>query len=304
MKYLLTLPLMISLAGPARGAVFTNLFSADAFVRSNAPASNYGGAGALSVSGTQATNALGTMNGAFDSFIRCNTAAAVSNFNSLYGVGNWVINGATLQVFETGAPANNLFNRGVGVFEIRWIANDTWTEGTGMPNGPTTNGVSYSLEPTLLNSGTDLPLGTFTNTGTDTNLSFALTLPGGFITDITSGSEVGIFMTALEPGTGFTFNSRSFMTNSQRPVLLISALPQPGIAAIQLSGTDVVLSATNGASGANYSVLTSTNIALSLNQWTTLGSSVLSSNGDFSITLTNAVDTSAPAEHYFVLQTR
>jgi hypothetical protein len=304
MKYLLTLPLMLSLAGPARGAVFTNLFSADAFVRSNAPTSNYGGAGALSVSGAQATNALGTMNGAFDSFIRCNTAAAVSNFNSLYGAGNWVINGATLQVFETGAPNNNIFNRGVGAFEIRWIANDTWTEGTGMPNGPTTNGISYSLEPTLLNSGTDLHLGTYTNAGADGTLSLALALPGGFVNDIAAGGEVGLFMTALDPGTGFTFNSRSFMTNSMRPVLLVSALPQPGIAAIQLSGTDVVLSATNGALGAIYSELASTNIALPLNQWATLGSSFLSSNRDFSITLTNAVDTATPAEHYFILQAR
>ena len=48
-----------SLATGAQRTIIAVTPSADAFVRSAAPASNYGGAGALSVSGSAATNALG-----------------------------------------------------------------------------------------------------------------------------------------------------------------------------------------------------------------------------------------------------
>src|SRR6185436_8285501 len=101
-------------------------------------------------------------NGAFDSFIRFNTAAMVASFDSALGTNNWIINGARLRVTELGAPAQALFNRGVGGFEIRWITNDNWIEGTGNPNTPTTTGITFNDEATLVNLITDLSLGTFT----------------------------------------------------------------------------------------------------------------------------------------------
>jgi len=45
----------------------------------------------------------------------------VTNFNSLFGSNNWAVSGARLRVTELGAPANTLFNRGKGMFEIRWM---------------------------------------------------------------------------------------------------------------------------------------------------------------------------------------
>ena len=58
----------------------------------------------------------------------------VANFNSLFGSNNWVISRARLQTTEIGTPANTIFNQGKGAFEIRWIADDNWAEGTGTPN--------------------------------------------------------------------------------------------------------------------------------------------------------------------------
>ena len=55
---------------------------ADSFVRSAAPTQNYGSMGALSVSGTIATNAAGTQQGAFDSFLRFDIAALATTFNT------------------------------------------------------------------------------------------------------------------------------------------------------------------------------------------------------------------------------
>lgn len=304
MQRLLLTVSFLALASASRGAWFTNSVSVDSFVRTAAPTSNYGGAGALSVSGASAVNGSGVMNGAFDSFIRFNTAAAVANFNSLFGTNNWVVNGAKLRVTELDAPNNALFNRGVGAFEIRWIANDNWTEGTGNPNAPTTTGITYNDEPVLLNIATDVSLGTFTNAGVDGALTFSLAVPAGFVNDVSAGGEVGLYLTAIDPGIGFTFDSRSFGTVSARPFLEISTLPKPGISTINLSGADVVLAATNGAAGGTYHVLSSTNLAWPLSQWEAVATNLPTTNGDFTITVTNAASAGSSPFRFFILETQ
>lgn len=302
MKPILPILSVLTLATACPAAWFTNGASVDSFVRAAATGSNYGGAGALSVSGATATNALGVANGVFDSFIRFNTAALVTSFNSAFGTNNWVVNGARLRVTETAAPSNALFNRGKGALEVRWIANDNWIEGTGNPNTPTTTGITYNDEPTLLNIATDVSLGTFTNAGVNGAASFALALPSAFVNDLTAGGEVGLFLTAVDSGIGFTFNSRTFGTASAQPYLEISAVPQPEIAAIALSGADVVLTANNGATNTTYYTLSSTNLTLPREQWTPVATNELSAAGEFSIILTNA-GTIAPAQ-FFILLTR
>jgi hypothetical protein len=304
MKGVLLFVLSVALAGSTRAAVFTNAVSVDAFVRAAAPALNYGAAGALSVSGANAVNGSGISNGVFDAFIRFNTSDLLTNFNSLFGSNNWVINDARLRVTETGAPNNSLFNRGTGAFEIRWIANDTWIEGTGTPNSPSATGINYNDELTLFNSTSDISLGTFTNTGLDGTLTFPLALPNAFLDDIRAGGEVGLCVTAVDPDIGFTFDSRSFGIVSARPFLEVSAVPGPALDGISLSGTDIVLSGTNGAANGTYYVLASTNPALPLSEWSQVATNVLLTNGGFFITLSNAVNgVSSPAQ-FFILRTQ
>ena len=147
MKLILTIAAFVSITVAAGAAVFsTNLPDKDAFVRSLAPTFNYGGGGALSVSGANATISNPT-NGAFDSFVSFNSAAMVASFNSAFGTGNWVITSATLNLIINGLPGSPLFNLGSGSFAIRWIANDTWVEGTGIPMTPTMNASSGSIRP-------------------------------------------------------------------------------------------------------------------------------------------------------------
>jgi hypothetical protein len=303
MKFLATLLPFLALTISTRAAIFTNSVYVDAFVRSNAPTLNYGGAGALSVSGSSSTNtASGATNGIADTFIRFNTAAMVTSFNSLFGANNWVISGAKLQVTEAGTPNNAIFDQGKGAFEIRWVANDSWTEGTGTPNTPTTDGIVYTNEPVLLTNTASL--GSFTNTETSVTLLFTLALPATFVSDAQAGGEVGLFLTALDAKTGFTFNSHTFGTTSARPFLEISAVPRPGISGVSLSGTNVVLSATNGTTGGTYYVVSSTNVAQPLSQWTPVATNVLNASGNFSVTVTNAMPANAPAQQFYILQTQ
>ena len=276
----------------------------DSFVRAAAPGFNYGAAGALSVSGPNAVNGSGVANGVFDSLIRFNTAALVTNFNSIFGTDNWAINGAKLRVTELGAPANPLFNRGTGSFEIRWIANDDWVEGTGTPNAPTNNGIAYNTEPALLDGATDASLGTFTNAGVDGTLSFSLALPLRFLNDVRAGGEVGLYLTAIDPATGFTVDSRSFGTTSARPFLEISAIPRPVITAMNFSGPNLVFGASNIAANGTYELLSSTNMALPLNQWLPIATNVFMEKGSFSINLTNLGSGGSASSRFFILQTQ
>ncbi len=283
------------------GVFFTNSISADSFVRSNSPTLNYGAAGALSVSGSTATNTSMVAMGIADTFMRFNTAATVANFNSVFGANNWVINGATLVVVEVGVPNNAIFDRGKGAFQIDWISNDSWTEGTGMPMTPTMDGIVYTNETTLLTNPASL--GVFTNTAVNNTNAYSLALAPDFVADMSAGGDVSLYFTALEPQTGFTFNSHNFPMASQRPIIAISATAPPGNVGMDLSGTEVVISGTNGFNGGTYVVQSSTNILLPLNQWTPVATNVLTGSGAFSITATNAAANGA-SQQFFILQTQ
>ena len=177
--------------------------TADAFVRSIAPAENHGADGAMCVSGSAAKNGQGVQEGLLDSFIRFNAATFVTTFNADFGTGNWAIQSAVLKLTEQAAPLNPNFNRGSGTFEIRWIANDSWVEGTGTNNLPTTDGICYNDETLVLNPLTDQSLGTtFANTYTNGQESFQLGLASSLVAGLMAGGDVNLFLTATGPRSG------------------------------------------------------------------------------------------------------
>src|SRR5262249_23507876 len=128
---------------------------ADSFIRSEAPASNYGAAGALSVSGAAAVNGSGIQNGSFDSLMRFSTTDALLALDAAFACHDWVITRVTLFLTEMAAPDNAIFNRGIGAFEVRWQAADGWIEGTGRPMAPGTDGVTWDALSGLVNSNLD-----------------------------------------------------------------------------------------------------------------------------------------------------
>jgi hypothetical protein len=241
MRMPLTACLVSVLAVSASGQViFTNISVADAFVRQLDPTHNYGGAGALAVSGGIATNVIGQQQGLLDSFMRFDMSGAASNLNSNLGAGRWTVVRARLYLFEQGMPNNAIFNRGVGLFEVRWIANDSWLEGTGNPNAPTTDGVVWTDKPSLLNSNTDQSLGNFTNGGTDGVVRVTLALASKFVADLTSGGTNSfVITTTTNSPVGFTFHSHTFVDSSQWPFLEITAIGIPQITSLVITGADV-----------------------------------------------------------------
>ena len=217
---------------------------ADAFMRAATPTNNYGGAGAIAVSGPTAVNASNEQNGAFDSLIRFSVSNAVASLDSALATHDWLVLRATLRLTEMGAPPSTIFNRGVGTFEILWLGSDSWIEGTGVPIAPTTDGVTWNDLASILNSAADVSLGQFTNSGTDTRLSFVLSLDDAFLSDFRAGGRVTLYLTAISPQIGFTADSRTFISPNDIPALEITAAanPHPRIESIKDLGTNVILS--------------------------------------------------------------
>jgi hypothetical protein len=228
--------------------------SADAFVRSLAAGNNYGAAGALSVSGSAAVNGSGQQNGLFDTLIRFPMSDVAATAAGAFGTNGWVVTGAALSLSEVAAPNNPIFDRGVGAFEIRWIASDTWVEGTGKPITPTADGVVYQDLSSVLNPALDKSLGSFTNSGLDGTVSFTLPLTGGLVSNVLAGADLNLYLTAASDSVGFTFNSKDFTGTNSWPVLTIKAAAKPPvrITSIQDLGANQVALRFNTASNWTY----------------------------------------------------
>ena len=223
--------LLLTASAPA--ALFTlTAPTQDAFVSAGNPANNYGGAGALAVSGSARSQ------GVFDSVLQYNFAAAKASFDSTFGAGLWVIDGISLQLTAT-APGNPIFsgfNEGPGGSNINyagqvgvtWMQNDSWTEGTGTPGTPTATGITYSTLSSF-QSVADQSLGAFAfGGGTSGSLNWNLGLASSFLADATAGNAVSLLMLPGDTTVGMVVDSRSFGTAAFRPILTVSAVPEAG----------------------------------------------------------------------------
>jgi uncharacterized repeat protein (TIGR03803 family) len=72
----------------------------------------------------------------------------------------------------------------------------------------------------------------------------------------------------------------------------------PIITDLRLAGTDLVITAINGVAGRTYAIITSPDVTSPLSHWSPLATNVLSADGTFSITATNAVNPAATSAFY------
>jgi hypothetical protein len=78
-------------------------------------------------------------------------------------------------------------------------------------------------------------------------------------------------------------------------------VPHPVITGTVGSGTQLVLNGTNGLAGGTYFVLAQTNIATPLNQWNRIATNYFTNSGNFTLTVTNAINAAQP-KRFFALQ--
>jgi len=205
-----------SLAIPAFGQVLTS----ESFTISSGAAKSGGGltsdmifsdgtswsGGAVGLQGSAGVNNLGTSTAAANVTFKYGVGSTVDALNTAYGAGNWTIENAELTLQYTLYAGNSRFNAGAGTFNILWVANDNWTQGSSDPAFATSAsalaawaGSDALLASEYYNWSTPSYTGTLAdlhtaNWNTDATgsrqatISYSLGLDSSFINDITSAT--------------------------------------------------------------------------------------------------------------------
>ena len=109
------------------------------------------------------------------------------------------------------------------------MQNNSWTGGNGTPTSPSGAGINYNtLQSTYINNSADQALGAFSFAGNTTGMNtYTLNLSSGMIADLMSGSDLSLRMYADDSVVSYLFNSENFGTVADRPLLTITAVPEP-----------------------------------------------------------------------------
>ncbi|HTG43536.1 MAG TPA: hypothetical protein VK633_03280, partial [Verrucomicrobiae bacterium] len=177
----------------------------------------------------------------FQSALRFDVGPAVAAFNSQFGPGRWSIQSVSLQMTVTSGGHPIFNNPNTGTFGVAWMQNDSWVEGSGTPDAPGASGITFGSLQNTFQSAADENLGSFRyDLETTGRRSYPLGLPLSLAADIASGGSVSVRLFGDTGNTSTVFNSRSFGSIGDRPVLTIEAVPEPG--AIRLLALGVVIS--------------------------------------------------------------
>jgi autotransporter-associated beta strand protein len=139
--------------------------------------------------------------------------------------------------------------------------------------------------------------GTLINTGTGsviiTNLGSSLAVGDRFVLfnqPVIGGSSMSV------TGSGVVWSNSLAVDGSVSVASLV--VPHPVINSVSLAGSNIIISGTNGAAGSPCYLLSSTNLALPLAQWTPVSTNAFDGSGNFSIT--NAIAPGSPQQFYIV----
>ncbi len=190
---------------------------------------------------TFAVSAAGLPKGEFRSILRFDAASAKAQFDATFGVGSWTIQSIQLQLTPA-SPNNAIYNpQAAGMVNAAWLENDSWNAGTGTPNAPGADGLTFNTLPALL-SPSDEPLGTFSfNGSTSGSFSLGLTPSVGLAQDISDGSPLTLLLSPVDNAVSIVFNSHDFGNAANHPRLQITAIPEPASIALLLMGVTLPL---------------------------------------------------------------
>jgi hypothetical protein len=147
-------------------------------------------------------------------------------------------------------------------------------------NGPCTVKIADAVN---LTQNTEYPLiqlggAMVTNSGR----GFSLSLPIGVSGTLTND-------TGIIPG----YTTLALLVTS-----IVPYTPPVTFTGVKVSGNDLILSATGGNAGNPVTVLSTTNLALTMTQWTTVTTGNYDGSGNFSYTITGALNSGQPRQFY------
>ena len=237
---------------------------------------NFGAAGALVVAPASGPK------GESQSVLRFDVSSSKAAFDLAYGSNLWMVTGISLKLTGNFGAAGEQPNNPIfplvsgGAFVIEWLSDDTWIEGTGTPNLPTTDGVAYDSLPDLL-AGSHEILGTnvYAPPGDNVPESYALPLRTNLLSDVQQGGAVSFLLYAADNQIGYLFNSREYGRGNEPKLQIVAAPILRLVSGAFVSGAFQL----NGIGGTNtiYNVQASTNLAAT--DWVTIGTATADALG-------------------------
>jgi hypothetical protein len=267
---------------------YTVTTSADAFLATgstNNPVGadltdlNFGAAGTLVI--TPASS----VKGEFQSVIKFNLSGATSLFNATYGTNNWTITGLSLELTSnygtSGVQPNNAIFPMIsgGQFIIEWLSNDNWAEGTGTPNLPTTEGVTYDSLPDLLSGAHEiLCTNTYVPPGNNVPVTYTLPLDTNLVNGVSGGGDVTFLLYAADNQIGYLFNSYNYGRGNEPLINVTVALNAVQLKILSGYFTNGLFHLT-GIGGMNLQYQVQANSNLATTNWQTIGTATADSAG-------------------------
>jgi hypothetical protein len=184
---------------------------------------NFGAAGTLVIAPAS------SVKGEFQSVMKFSLSNAVILFNTTYGTNNWTITGISLELTSNygtngSQPNNKMFPTiSTGQFVVEWLSDDDWVEGTGTPNLPTTDGVTYDSLSNLLSGAHEiLCTNTYVPPGDNVPVTYPLPLTTNLVTDVSGGGDETFLLYAADNQIGYLFNSYSYGRGNE-PLINVTA---------------------------------------------------------------------------------
>lgn len=229
---------------------------------------NFGGAGTLVIAPSNSAK------GEFQSVIKFNVAEATNLFNLSLGTNRWTLTAVALELTSNygagGVQPNNPFFNVIsgGQFIIEWLADDDWVEGTGNPNLPTTDGVTYdSLAVLLAGPRERLGTNTYVPPGVNVHVTWPLPLTSNLVADVVSAGEVSFHFQAADTQINYLFNSHNYGRGNE-PLLHLTANAALRLVSGQFTNGAFRLTGL-GAANTAYQVQAVTNLLAT--NWETVG---------------------------------
>jgi autotransporter-associated beta strand protein len=179
---------------------------------------------------------------------------------------------------------------------------------------PTNTGVLAVSSNATLQGTTIMSLNAATNANDELG-AYAITYGGSllvtnFAGTITNGQTFQLFVASngvynsgsfssitLPAATGLTWTTNLYVNGSIVANVASTTPAQPHITSITLSGTTLIISGTNGTDGLQYEVLSGTNVAVPVSNWTSIATNTFTS-GNFSVT--NTVSAGTPQSFFTI----